>query len=71
MVNLNYQTAQVFFGGLHPNVLLNSGKFDNGTRTLKYNAKECPFNKQIAWMLYALYVTCYARYVACELGRRK
>ena len=31
----NYQTVQVWFGGVQPNVLLNSGKLETGTRTLK------------------------------------
>ena len=32
---LVYQTVHVFSRGLHPNALLNSGKLESGTRTLK------------------------------------
>ena len=34
-----YQTVQVSFRGVHPNALLNSGKLDSGTRTLKTKKK--------------------------------
>ena len=39
MHELNYQSVQVSARGVHPNALLNSGKFAKGTRTLQFKQK--------------------------------